>query len=271
MGNSQTDEAAAADRDILGLPLRQYDLVVSDFEPISGWACRLQGKKLIGLSHQMAVLHADAPKPRHDDAFGRMVLQHYAPAKVQMGFHFIPLGDNVFTPVIRAQVRQLRPEDKGHYTVYLPAYEDVHIIEELSQFPTVRWEVFSKKTKRTYRDGNLYIRPIENEAFVQSIASSSGVLCGAGFETPAEALFLNKKLMVVPMKGQYEQQCNAACLATMGVPVIDSLSRRNRSQIAFWLDCGEPVQVHYPDNAGMVAERIMRYFWTLQPAGLAPM
>ncbi len=47
-----------------------------------------------------------------------------------------------------------------------------------------------------------------------------GVLCGAGFETPSEALYLKKKLLVIPMKNQYEQQCNAMALKEIGVPVI---------------------------------------------------
>lgn len=256
-------------RDILTLPLREYDFVINDFEPISAWACRLQGKKMIGVSHQMAVLHPDAPKPVQDDAFGRWVLKHYAPSHWQLGFHFIPLGQEVTTPVIRNQVRQLTPENAGHYTVYLPAYDDASIIEELSQFPGIRWEVFSKKSKCSYSNGNVDIRPINNEAFVRSMARSAGILCGAGFETPAEALFLQKKLMVVPMKGQYEQQCNAACLKSMGVPVIESLHRRHRAQLALWLDAGEPLQVNYPDNAADIAERILRLFWSLQPAKLA--
>ncbi len=46
------------------------------------------------------------------------------------------------------------------------------------------------------------------------------MLCGAGFETPAEALFLGKKLMVIPMKGQYEQHINAASLKELGIPVL---------------------------------------------------
>jgi len=41
-------------------------------------------------------------------------------------------------------------------------------------------------------------------------------------ETPAEALFFKKKLMVIPMKGQYEQLYNAECLKQLGVPIIKS-------------------------------------------------
>lgn len=56
-------------------------------------------------------------------------------------------------------------------------------------------------------------------------------MCGAGFETPEEALFLGKKLMVIPIKGQYEQQCNVAALKEMGVPVIKSLKTKHVEKV----------------------------------------
>ena len=57
------------------------------------------------------------------------------------------------------------------------------------------------------------------------MASSTGVLCGAGFETPAEALYLGKKLMVIPMKSQLEQFYNAASLKQLGVPVLKKMKK----------------------------------------------
>src|SRR5690606_36108363 len=116
----------------------------------------------------------------------------------------------IFTPVIRQQVRQHPVVNGSHYTVYLPAYNDKRLVKSLSRFPDIQWEVFSKHNKQAFRVGNISLRPINNDAFIHSMASSAGVLCGAGFETPAEALFMNKKLLVIPMKNQYEQHLNAA-------------------------------------------------------------
>ena len=98
----------------------------------------------------------------------------------------------------------------------------------------VTWEVFSKHSLTAYTKNNVRIKPINNDAFIESMINCEGVLCGGGFETPAEALFLKKKLMVIPMKGQYEQQCNAAALETMGVPVIKSLKKKYLEQITNW-------------------------------------
>ena len=127
-----------------------------------------------------------------------------------------------------------KSECKPHYTVYLPAYSDKRIIRILSAIKNIEWQVFSKHSKKRYQEGNIFIRPIENDAFIESLLSCTGILCGAGFETPAEALFLKKKLLVIPMKGQYEQQCNAAALALMNVPVLKSLKKKHLDKIKSW-------------------------------------
>src|ERR1700712_4806476 len=50
-------------KEINNLPVEDYDLVISDFEPVSAWACYLKNKPCIGLSHQAAVLAAEVPQP----------------------------------------------------------------------------------------------------------------------------------------------------------------------------------------------------------------
>ncbi len=44
-------------RDIRGLDLSGYDLVVTDFEPVTAWAAKLQGIKTVGIGHQYAFGH----------------------------------------------------------------------------------------------------------------------------------------------------------------------------------------------------------------------
>jgi uncharacterized protein (TIGR00661 family) len=89
------------------------------------------------------------------------------------------------------------------------------------------------------------------------MAQSEGVLCGAGFETPAEALFMKKKLLVIPMKNQYEQQLNAAALKVMGVPVIKNLSNRYDMVINNWIHYGRTVDVNYPDITREIIDQII--------------
>ncbi|WP_276135259.1 glycosyltransferase family protein [Polluticoccus soli] len=244
-------------RDIKQLPVEDYDLVINDFEPVSAWACKLKNKPCISLSHQCAVLNPHAPMPEHADLMGTLVLKRYAPVTAAYGFHFQSYDKNIFTPVIRREIRELQPTDEGHYTVYLPAYDDNTLCEHLSKFPEANWQVFSKHNKGAYTLKNVRIMPIDNDAFIRSMASSTGVLCGAGFEGPAEALHLGKKLMVIPMQTQYEQQCNAAALKEMGVPVIRSLSKKYHEDIRQWLLNNERVRVSYPDMTTQIVRKVV--------------
>lgn len=129
-------------KEIKKLDLKSYDLIISDFEPISCWAAIKEKKDCIGLSNQVATLHPLAPKPKKQDIIGKLVLQNYAPTTYNYGFHFKRLDGSVFTPIIRRQVRELTPTDEGHYTVYLPSYDDEEIIKHLRLLFTVKWQVF---------------------------------------------------------------------------------------------------------------------------------
>lgn len=244
-------------RDINKLPIEDYDLVVNDFEPVSAWACKLKRKPCIGLSHQAAVMAENAPQPEKGDLKGELVLKYYAPVTDAYGFHFRRYAKNIFTPVIRREIRDMISTDEGHYTVYLPSYDDKALVEHLSHFADVRWEVFSKHNKEAFSFKNVHIQPIENNSFIQSMASSTGVLCGAGFEGPAEALYLGKKLMVIPMQSQYEQQCNAAAAAQIGVPVIKQLSRKYYDKIRWWLLSDERVKTDFPDETAEIIRKLM--------------
>jgi uncharacterized protein (TIGR00661 family) len=244
--------------EIRGLPVHDYDLILNDFEPVSAWACRLRSKPCISLSHQSAVLSAKAPQPKRVDWMGKMVLLNYAPVTASYGFHFQPYDSNIFTPVIRRQIRELPVFDEGHYTVYLPAYDDERLVDVLSQVPgDVRWQVFSKHNKERKEIGGIVLQPVNNDAFIRSLATCRGILCGAGFETPAEALHLRKKLLVIPMKNQYEQYCNAAALKEMGVPVIKSLKQKHVSTIREWVESGHPVEVDYPDRTKEIIDMVI--------------
>lgn len=245
-------------KEIRELPVENYDLVINDFEPVSSWACYTRNLPCIGLSHQSAVIAEEAPAPEVTDMIGRLILKNYAPNTTQYGFHFKPYAKDIYTPVIRRQVRDQPLEGGEHYTVYLPAYDDKRLILKLSQFKNVKWDVFSKHNRKAFTSKNVSIQPIHNDKFIRSMARSAGVLCGAGFETPAEALFMKKKLIVIPMRNQYEQQLNAAALKNMGVPVIKSLKNKYDMVIASWLENDNTVAVNYPDITGEIIDRIIR-------------
>ncbi len=245
-------------REIKEFPVEKYDLVINDFEAITAWACHKRDVPCIALSHQYALLSPKAPRPKHFDPVGTWFLNNYAPVNEGVGFHFASYDENIFTPVIRERIRKIKPTDDGHYTVYLPAYDDKKLVKLLLKFSTIKWQMFSKHTNKPYHIGKLSVYPVNNEAFSISMASAHGVLCGAGFETPAEALYLKKKLLVVPMKNQYEQHFNAASLKQMGVPSIKKVNKKNLIKIEEWIESATKVNVDYKETALPAIERLMK-------------
>ncbi|WNB17448.1 glycosyltransferase family protein [Marivirga arenosa] len=217
-------------REIMSLQLSQYDLIINDFEPVSAWACVFRFKKCIGLSHQSSVIHPFSPRPQKFEFLSHLILKYYAPSKINYGFHFRRYSENTFTPVIRKEIRNLKPKKGDYYTVYLPAYSDERIAKVLMRVEA-KFQVFTKHSNKKYNRDNIEFTPINNTSYLKSLESSLGLICGAGFEGPAEALFLKKKLLVIPMMSQYEQKCNAAALEEMGVSVLKKLSLKYISDI----------------------------------------
>jgi uncharacterized protein (TIGR00661 family) len=228
-------------------PVDKYDLVINDFEPITAWACKRKEIPCIALSHQSALLSGKSPKPKNFDPVGEWMLKNYAPADAHVGFHFERYDNAIYTPVIRSEVRNLSNKTKDHYTVYLPAYDDKKLVPLLSALGSIRWHIFSKHAKKPYHVNHVSVYPVGKEAFAASMTTAKGILCGAGFETPAEALYLGKKLMVVPMKSQLEQHYNAASLKQLGVPVVKKVKKKNMIKILDWVESDQHLSIDYND------------------------
>src|SRR6202000_1907530 len=127
-------------------------------------------------------------------------------------------------------------QDKGHVTVYLSSYNDATIRQYLQPLKEFRFQVFSKEVSQPLQDGNILFLPVGKGAFNRSLINCTAILTGAGFETPAEALYLGKKLLVIPIRGQYEQFCNAAALSKMGIPVLHALGTGFEQVFRSWMD-----------------------------------
>ena len=244
-------------KEVNSCPVEKYDLIINDFEPITAWACKVKKVNCISLSHQSALLSPKVPQPNYQDFMSRAILKYYAPTIQSFGIHFKRYDSSIYLPIIRKGIRSIKPSEKNHYTVYLPAYSDKKIIKVLQDIKNVYWEVFSKTSKTTYRKKNVFIKPIKNGGFEESIASSKGVICGAGFETPAEALFLRKRLLVIPMRGQYEQHFNAASLKEMGVPVMKKMRKKNLKKIKKWVVKGKVIDVSFPDETQFIVDAVL--------------
>lgn len=247
-------------KSVFDLPTENYNLVINDFEPISAWSSKYKNVPCVSLSHQCAVLNNNVPKPLFIDPVAYSFLKLFAPADKTFGFHFQHYDNHIYTPIIREQVRKETIKDKGHISVYLPSYADEKLQKKFSQFPDIKWEIFSKHIKKEHHKKNISFIPVSNKQFIKSMATSSGVLCGSGFETPAEALYLKKKLLVIPMKGQFEQECNAYALEKMGVMIMKNLKQKRMYIIDEWLESKFIPDVEYKNEIEEILETILETY-----------
>lgn len=245
-------------RDMHSLPLSQYNLIINDFEPVSAWACRLQKIPSVSLSHQCSFVSPKTPRPKKWN-YAEWLFKYYSPTTYHIGFHFEHYDDFIHTPVIRSEIRALETSNKGHYTVYLPAYDDKTLLKYLKG-TGVEWHIFSKRQKTPYREGNVQICPVNNQEFNNSLASCTGLLTGGGFEGPAEALFMQKKVLMIPMTGQYEQRCNALAASRMGVPVINGIDANFTAHITNWINDDKKVKVNFPDETAQIVQDMVHKY-----------
>lgn len=222
-------------RDVCSLDLAHYDLVISDFEPVTAWAARRSNIPCLGLSHQAALLSPNSPRPAQRSWLGELVLRRFAPCSKAMGFHFRRYDHFIEPPIIRNDIRDLNPVNGNRITVYLPAVDHELLMEYLKPLNQVRWQVFSPTCRQSYREGTVIVNPLDNNLFLTSMERSLGVLTGAGFETCAEALYLGKKLFVIPIRHQYEQKCNSAALQQMGATVARSVNEKLTARLHTWI------------------------------------
>ena len=223
------------------LPVEKYDVVLNDFESITTLACHFKRAASIGFGHQASFQSKYTPRGNKKDLAGEIILKQYATATDYVGLHFKQYDNFILSPVIKQDILQAAPTDEGHITVYLSHYSDEVVLKALRKVKDIRFEVFSKKVQQTMVSGNVTLLPISNDGFTKSVIHSHGVITGAGFETPAEALYLGKKLLVLPIKGQYEQLCNATALKDFNVVVVDTLAEDFHLKVTQWLNASATI------------------------------
>lgn len=235
--------------DIATIPVQKYDLVISDFEPLSAWAAKFRNIPCVHIWHQAAFLSPKTPRPDSKHHFFELFFSDtYIPHQRAIGFHFQTYDTFIHTPVIRDEIRQQKVSNKGHISVYLQTYNDKMLIEHFEKFPQQKFEIFSRFTKTTVQHGNTTLYPITNNGFVESLASSAGLITGGGFEGPAEAIFLGKKLLCIPQTWQYEQLCNAAALSHMWIMTLPKIDNDFTTALHTWFEEYKPLHIDYADN-----------------------
>ena len=245
-------------KEIRNLPVEKYDLILNDFECITALACAHKKIPSINFGHQASFLSDKTPRPAQKNAVGEWILKNYARATRYVGLHFESYDDFILSPVIKDEIKKSEPLDKGHITVYLPAYCDHVLLRFLTPHRKFRFEVFSDEVNQVVKHAHVEFIPVNKNRFNQSLISCAGIITGAGFETPAEALYLKKKIIAMPIKGQYEQCCNAAALRQIGVKTIEQLDDNFAGIFSSWINDPKTPSVVFHHSTQSIVDFVMR-------------
>jgi len=251
-------------RDIRSLPVTQYDLVLNDFDFITAAACARKGAPCFHFGHQASFASPLTPRAEPKDPVGELVLRRFARCKQAVGFHFKKYDHFIFPPVIKSAILEATPRDLGYFTVYLPSFSEQVLAEKLKPLQQFRFQVFTRSTVTPRKAGHIQFMPVNSNLFNESLIHCSGIITGAGFETPAEALQLGKKIMVNPIKGQYEQACNAAALRDFGVPSITKIDGNFAARFLQWVSQPAPARQNFSGAAQLALNYLFDQFATRQ-------
>lgn len=240
-------------KDVRQLDLSAYDLVISDFEPVSAWAGKRQNKQVIGIGHQYAFSH-DIPQ-RGNNLIAGQVMQHFAPASKGVGLHWHHFDQPILPPIIEtpefAHPEFAHKVQTDTIIVYLPFEDSKEIMQLFSQFKNFRFYIYSPNVIES-RYSNILFKPLSRTGFQQDLHDSAGIISNAGFELTSESLHSGKKILVKPLRGQMEQQSNAAALEQLGYgKTMVTLDCR---KIDEWLHSSQAVRVIWPNVAKILVE-----------------
>ncbi len=237
-------------RDVKSLDLSGYDLVISDFEPVTAWAAKRQKIPVLGIGHQYAFNHKI---PREgSDPIADQVMKYFAPADVGVGLHWHHFGQSILPPIIDTP-QTPKTINNNKIIVYLPFEDQLEVIRLLAPFKNFEFHIYSPEPLPS-AFSHIICNPLSREGFQQDLYDCAGILSNAGFELASEALQLGKKILAKPLHAQMEQISNAAALQQLGYGHV--MNDMDSAIIEHWLHDKHAVHITYPNIAKVLVQWI---------------
>ena len=210
----------------------QPDVIINFYDFIGGVYSMLKSPnaKFICIAHQYLAGHSSFEFPKGglmDIAFFKLGnwLTSYG-AKLRMALSFQKYSDErvaVVPPLLRKEIKQLQTSDGDHLLIYLLNHGYSEEIDQFhNKYPDVELHCFWDKPgapNELVVDETLTYHQLDSEKFLKFLASCAGYVTTAGFESICEAMYLDKPVMMIPVKGHYEQACNALDASRAGAGV----------------------------------------------------
>lgn len=235
-------------KDIDNLDLSNYDLIITDYEPITAWAARIQMRPSIGIGHQYAFNYGIPVS--HSNFVTRAIMKWFAPADYGVGCHWSSFGYPIIPPIIDVH----EPSDiiKDKILVYLQFEDKKTIHDLLIKLPQAKFVVYGFDIDEGYP--NIVYKKASRDGFIEDLKNCNGVICNSGFELISEALVMGKKILTKPVIGQMEQHSNALALNVLGYATV--VNSFNLLDINLWLLSTYSRTIKYPNVAKIVVDNI---------------
>ena len=242
----------------LSLDLDRYHIIVSDFEPVTCWAGILRRRHVLGISNQYKFLSKKLLKSLSPNIFFNRTLTKIAcPVSDYISFDYLKESDRDFFPIIRESLRRVTLLQENFYIVYLNTYTVEDLVKFFEIFPHQQFYIFSKDCQDARDYENVKIRPIDKTRFTEKLLRCRGVITHAGFQTTSEALYLGKKLLVMPIENQIEQIYNTRVLNKFGVI---SATKLEVGTFDDYFNNDYTVKLNYHDESRRICTKILNSY-----------
>lgn len=200
------------------------DLVITDFEPFSAFWARRLSIPYISLDNQHLLTHC---KVDHPPGFKRDILNayltirlYYAGAKRYLitSFFDAPIRYHPTTmvaPILRPRVYKVASRDGDFVLVYKGAGgENDAMRDALLQYDRVEIRAYGFGIEG--KQDHVTFKKTDPDEFLTDLAECKAVVSTAGHSLVCEAIHLQKPMLLIPMKHQYEQVLNAHQVQKLG-------------------------------------------------------
>jgi uncharacterized protein (TIGR00661 family) len=233
---------------------KEYDLIITDFEPISAYAARKLGIHCIGIGHQYSFLKK-IPKSFKMKLASLFFLRFYTPINSTISSHFHHFNESILPPFIEKSLKNQDavPVMKNTFLVYLPWEEQDQIISILNTIKNSKFIYYSSLDK-VIQIGNVTLKSFSNKHFKEDLIACNGLITNAGFQLPAEAIYLGKKILCKPLEGQPEQEHNAKILKKLQHAIV--CAEFTKDEIEMWIRNGKQKKELYNESIDLMLEMI---------------
>lgn len=208
-------------KDIYHINLKKYDIILTDFEPITSWAALFKRKKIIGIGNHYKFLSKRFSTNVYYN-LNKIMCKIISPTSSYVYFDYFKT-ENSCLPIIKKELIDNKGKvevQKNTILTYIhsiPWHQQLVMFQNMNEYNFIIYTSNKDLPQQNIKIGNFKIKQVNSNSFNNDLLKSEMVICNSGFQLTSESIFLGKKLYVIPMKNQIEQLYNAEQLKNIGI------------------------------------------------------